>query len=49
MIGNIVFGILCMFFFYVEVEIGRVYLILRGKNVFFFIFFYRKMKLYINR
>lgn len=36
-------------FFYVEVEIGRAYPISRGKNVSFFISFYRKMKLHTNR
>lgn len=34
---------------HVEVEIGRAYPISRGKNVSFFISFYRKMKLHTNR
>lgn len=49
MIGNIVSGILCTFFFFMSVEIGRAYPISRGKNVSFFISFYRKMKLHTNR
>lgn len=50
MIGNIVSGILCtFFFFFMSVEIGRAYPISRGKNVSFFISFYRKMKLHTNR
>lgn len=38
-----------LFFCYFEVEIGRTYPISRGKNVSFFISFYRKIKLHTNR